>query len=279
MSNAATATLDLASTELSQSELDAFNERGFHIHGKLFSDQEIEELRAACEHVTQGVYETGAPPDWVNWRPGDDPMNVRKLDNCWKANLTIRKTVLSSRLGRIAAQLIGAPSIRIFHDQFLHKPPHGGKVVTWHQDWGYWQMIGECKTVTCWIAMDDVRPDSGPMVFLEGSHKLGLFNQPSVISGLDWQKPKMPDGVELRHVPVIVPAGCVSFHHGLTLHGSDRNFAPIPRRAMVSHTMSGECTYTPRQGHMCEGQMKKQPNCPKPGELLAGPQFPMLWPK
>ena len=271
------ATLELASTELTSAELNAWDERGYHIHGKLFSDQEVEALRVACANICNGVYETGAPPDAVNWRPGDDPMAVRKFDNCWKADRTIAAGVLSEKLGRISGQLLRTPSIRMWHDQFLHKPPHGGKVVTWHQDWAYWQMIAECKTVTCWIALDDVRPDSGPMVFLEASHKLGLYPQPSAISGEDTLMPHSPELKKLREVPVVIPAGCVSFHHGLTLHASDRNFSPVPRRAMVSHIMSGECTYKPGQGHMNEVMMKRQPNCPQPGERFDGPQFPLMW--
>jgi hypothetical protein len=276
MSNA---TLELASTELTAADLEAWDRRGFHIHGKLFSDQEIEALRTASEDISAGIYDKGVPPDGVGWRPGDDPMAVRKFDNCWKANRAVSDAVLSKKLGYIAGQLLRTSSMRMWHDQLLYKPPHGGKVVTWHQDWGYWQMIRECKTATCWIALDDVRADSGPMVFLEGSHKLGLLPQPSTISGEDEKMPRTPETAKLREVPVIIPAGHVSFHHGLTLHGSARNFSPIPRRAMVSHIMSGECTYKPGQGHHNEDYMKRQPQCPKPGERFGGPQFPLMWEK
>ena len=109
MSNA---TLELASTELNTAELEAFDERGYHIHGKLFSDAEVEALREACAKICVGEYETGTPPDGVTWRPGDDPLAVRKFDNCWKANRTIAAAVLSRKLGHIAGQLIHAPSIR-----------------------------------------------------------------------------------------------------------------------------------------------------------------------
>lgn len=268
----------LATTELTQAEIAAFNENGYHFHGKLFSDEEIDALRAACERVCQGIYETGSPPDWAGWKPGDDLLEVRKFDNCWKADRTIAAAVLSPRLGHIAAQLISAPSIQLWHDQFLHKPPFGGKVITYHQDWAYWQAIDICKTVTCWIALDDVRPDSGPMVFLKGSNKLGLFPLPKGISGDDVQAPVMPPNVHCPAVPVIIPAGHVSFHHGLTLHGSDRNTSPITRRAMVSHVMSGECKYRLGQNHGNIDTMKTYPIYPKPGEHFCGPQFPKIYP-
>ncbi|MBI3117226.1 MAG: phytanoyl-CoA dioxygenase family protein, partial [Candidatus Hydrogenedentes bacterium] len=162
---------------------------------------------------------------------------------------------------------------------YLYKPPQGGKVVTWHQDWAYWQMVAECQTCTCWIALGDVtNVDQGPMVYLEGSHKLGLYKLPEGISGDDEQKPVLPNGTRLREVPVLVKAGQVAFHHGLLLHGSGKNLSKQPRYAIVSHVISGECTYKPGQPQMNETMMQQQPECPAPGEKFRGPQFPQMWP-
>jgi len=45
------------------------------------------------------------------------------------------------------------------------------------------------------------------------------------------------------------------------------------RRAIVSHVMSGECTYRPGQVHMNEWMMVRYPEHPAPGEKFRGPQF------
>jgi len=266
-------------TELTPEELRAWEERGFHIHEPLFSPAEVAAIRDACQEVTQERYETACPPDVVHWRPGDDPLAVIKLDNCWKANRCIAEAVTSPRLGQIAAQLVGASEIRLWHDQYLHKPPRGGRVVTWHQDWAYWQMIAECRTCTCWIALTDVSTlEQGPMVYLEGSHTLGLHELPPDISGEDERKPRLPEGMSLREVPVFVRAGQVAFHHGLTLHGSGINQSDAPREALVSHVMAGDCTYRPGQHHMNEDKMHEQSGGPQPGQTFRGPQFPHMWP-
>ena len=263
-------------TTLSADAIARFRERGYHIHHRLFSEAEVAAINAAADRVIAGQYDKGAPPDGVMLRK--EPVDLIKIDNTWKADTTMARTVLSPALGHIAAQLIGAPSIRMWHDQLLDKPPFGGRVVTYHQDWAYWQMIAECETVTCWIALDDVLPDSGPMVFLEGSHRLGLWKTPVGITGDDAQKPSLPADFPTREVPVIIPKGSVSFHHGLLLHGSDRNFSASRRRALVSHVMSGACTYRPGQEHMNEWMMQRYPEHPKPGEKFHGPQFPVMWP-
>lgn len=265
------------STDLSQEEIDAFAAKGYHIHGKLFSDEEIEALRVHADRVTHGFFENDLRPDAHNGTQREDPRKVVKIDNTWKADRTMAAAVMSPKIGRIAAQLLGTDCIRMWHDQFLHKPARGGRVVTWHQDWAYWQMIAECRTCTCWIALDDVHADSGPMDYLEGSHKLGLFPLPKAITGDDELFPVLPDDLSLKKVPVIVKAGQVAFHHGLTLHGSGRNTGDTPRRALVSHVMSGTCTYKSGQPHHNEKYMKTFEQHPQPGECFRGPQFPVIW--
>ena len=268
---------EIQSVQLTDGQIARFQETGYHIHDRVFSAAEVAAVNAAADRVIQGVYDKGRGPDEIGY-DRKDPLAVIKLDNTWKADTTMERMVFSPRLGRIAAQLIGAPSIRMWHDQLLDKPPFGGRVVTYHQDWAYWQMIAECQTVTCWIALDDVVDKSGPMVFLEGTHKLGLWPVPAGITGDDEQRPKLPPGFQTREVPVVIKKGSVSFHHGLLLHGSGRNFSPFRRRALVSHVMSGKCTYRPGQYHMNEGAMRKQADFPAPGEKFRGPQFPQIWP-
>ena len=269
--------MSLTETKLTPEQIALFDERGYHIHGKLFDDAEIEAVRAACDRVGEGEYETEVPPDDLggNVRNGKA---VQKIDNVWKANQTVARMVTSPKIGHVAAQLIQAPSIRLWHDQYLRKPPHGGQVVTYHQDWAYWQMIGECQTVTCWIALSDVHAESGPMIYMEGSHKFGLFPLPKGISGDDVQMPPLPESYVPKPVPLIIQAGCVGFHHGLLLHDSEKNFSDADRFAIVSHVLSGECTYRPGQGHVNETMMQRQPDCPQPGEAFRGPQFPPMWP-
>lgn len=266
-------------TNLSTEEINLFNENGYHLHGKLFSDEEIARLRAACIDVCENaIYETGIDPDERYWNPGDDPLGMHKIDNCWKSNTTIFNAVTDARLGHIASQLLGEPSIRLWHDQLSWKPANGGKVATWHQDWSYWQMITECRTISCWIALDDVHPDSGPMIYLKGSHKFGLIPHPETISGDDEKRPNLPGLDKFPEIPVIVPAGSVAFHHGLTLHGSGINRSPYTRGALVSHVMAASCTYRERHEHRCEFMMKTYDEYPKNGERFYGPQFPLMWP-
>jgi hypothetical protein len=262
---------------LSDQELSEFDRRGFHIHEQLFSDGEVQAIREASERVANGEYATGKPPDCRMWEPSSAATAVCKIDNSWKSDQFIQATVTDRRLGVIASQLIGANGIRLWHDQYLRKPGNGGGIVSWHQDWMFWQDIDRCRTVTCWIALCDVEVDMGPMVFLEGSHLLGLqgFHKPK-----DWTGDNLPPpnvGADLRRVPVLVKAGQVSFHHGNTVHASDCNVSKKNRYSLVSHVMASDCQYRPATGHMCITAMKTLPDTPLPGERFHGAQFPWIY--
>jgi hypothetical protein len=71
----------LASPILTQREIALFQERGFHIHGRLFTVVQVQAIRDACEQVLQGTYETGAPPDDINPRSRTASASVKSLSS------------------------------------------------------------------------------------------------------------------------------------------------------------------------------------------------------
>ena len=55
----------------------------------------IEPLRARFEALFAGDFETGTPPDEVNWqRQTGDPSLTRQICNAWKADRTVASAVL-----------------------------------------------------------------------------------------------------------------------------------------------------------------------------------------
>ena len=58
----------LASSALTTAEIALFNERGYHLHGKLFSDEDVAAINAAADRVIAGTYDKGSPPDVTTLR-------------------------------------------------------------------------------------------------------------------------------------------------------------------------------------------------------------------
>ena len=94
--------------------------------------------------------------------------------------------------------------------------------VPFHQDATYWP-FRPFKTVTVWLAVDDVSLDMGPMCFLPGSHRHGK---------LAWQQrsENVVLGLEVKDLarfgkayPLLMNAGEFSLHTDLLVHGSRLN--------------------------------------------------------
>ena len=88
--------------------------------------------------------------------------------NLWQKDEDIRRFVLARRFGKVAADLLGADGVRLFHDQALFKEPGGGPT-PWHQDQVYWPLDTD-KTVTMWMPLVPVSEAVGSMTFVTGSH-------------------------------------------------------------------------------------------------------------
>ncbi len=266
---------------LDQQELDRWDADGFHVHEPLFSPAEVAAIAAAGERVAQRDYATGIAPDARCWEPGAPATAVLKFDNCWKSDPLLRAAATSERLGRIAAQLIGAAGMRLWHDQYLRKPGGGGYTIAWHQDHAHWQALDRPRTVTCWIALADVTAEMGPMIHVAGSHRVAQRVSSVDVPGY-WTgdtMPPLPDTLAgLRPVPVLLRAGQVAFHHGLAVHGSDVNLSCRDRAAFVSHLFADDCCYVP--GHPMHLHGERLRTYPVPlvaGCRFRGPEWPYAW--
>ena len=191
-----------------------------------------------------GEYETGHPPESSYWSPGDDPHKLGKIEMPQIANLAIRELVGHPDLGKWVSEITGARMVQVWWVQLLHKPSAITRDcksvgVGWHQDKQYWKIWKEgSELFTAWVAVSDVTPDAGPMIFVRGSHRWGLLNQGDFYGeDLELQKEDitLPEGEHWEEVLATMPAGAASLHHNLVFHGSPPNRSGKPRRSFAIH--------------------------------------------
>jgi len=77
-------------------------------------------------------------------------------------------------LVNIALDLV-SPTVRLYHEQGINKPPHATTLLPWHQDNGYTPTIPE-QYISCWLALDDAGPENGGLYLIPGSHKNGTLD-------------------------------------------------------------------------------------------------------
>ncbi|MEM7364625.1 MAG: phytanoyl-CoA dioxygenase family protein [Pseudomonadota bacterium] len=117
--------------------------------------------------------------------------------------------------------LIG-PNIICWGTHYFCKLPGDVKRVAYHQDATYWPFT-PTKTVTAWLAIDDVNEGNGPMCFLPGSHLGGARSWHPVDKDVVLnQETDHLDSLAPPH-PVLLKAGQCSLHTDLLVHGSEAN--------------------------------------------------------
>lgn len=238
---------------LTPEQVDSFHADGVVQLDHIIDDETVEILRAACDRLFRGEFETGITPDEVNWQEATgDPSLTRQICNGWKADREIARVMLREDFGRVLAGLAGWPGIRIMIDNLLWKPA-GARALGYHQDNAYLSWYTPQELISLWIALDDTSVDGGTIEMVRGSHKWAQPKPEGEFHGPQEYRKYMDaaaaaEGVEPEIVPVVVKKGGGSIHHGGVWHGSDANRSAAPRRALVLHAMSSEAKYAP--GHL-----------------------------
>jgi hypothetical protein len=270
---------ELVKTECLPSAEDVafYNENGYWISPKVFSDAELAEI---CEHqdrVYAGIHDTGRAP-WHGWKPNPKRLlEIRKTDNSFWSDLTIRKAVLNATIGAIAARLHAVDVVRLWHDQLLFKPNGGEQTghVGWHQDYGYWRACREPNLTTATIALVDLSTENGAIEVVPGSHKRGLMSASDFFNqDMDGLRSRLEAemGSKMNTVPMVMKAGQLGFHHCLTIHGSGANRSNAPRRTIAVHLMPGVIHRNINGKHMNTQIVEL-----KDGDPFIGEHFPILY--
>ncbi len=167
------------------------------------------------------------------------PMNERttyeraflQIMNLWREDERAKEFVFSTRLAKIAADLMGVRGVRIYHDQALYKEPSGG-ITPWHADQFYWPLASP-NTVTVWIPLQATPMDMGPLAFAEGSQHVEIGRDVEIsddseaILARELQERNFP----LNNTPFDL--GEVSYHAGWTFHRAGPNVSDRPRKVMT----------------------------------------------
>lgn len=188
----------------------------------------------------------------------------------WEDFPAVRGLTFHQKIGELAATLIGAKSVRLWHDQALYKEA-GGRATEAHQDHPYWP-IAERDTLTVWIPLGDVDERTGCMGYVPGSHRdagefIDIFSKPGDGKRLEEKYAATP--------PVFVhcKAGDVIFHHGYTVHMAKPNNSDRTRRVYTMIYLRDGCTRAGDRAHPSVDRCGV-----RVGEKIDSAATPIVWP-
>lgn len=190
----------------------------------------------------------------------------------WRLRPGFHDLLWNAPLVGAAQQLLQGP-VRFWHDQLFCKPPKHGGVVAWHQDYSYWTRTQPMNHLTCWIPLDDCNEENGSLQYVAASHRWPLLPSTELAGDMDGIRKVLTDEQwQAMQSPVVVNArrGEASFHHPLTVHGSQGNKSDRPRRVVVINLIA--------DGVKSESSEPLLAGVPAitPGEALGGQFFPLL---
>jgi len=228
-----------------------YQEHGWWISPPLLTPEEIEEARFGIERYYSGerdahlLVELGT--DWNESRG-----NVLRQNDYVSLQVEeLRRLVHHPLVAATAAALAGTPTVRLFHDQLIYKPPQLSAErsnVGWHTDIAYWKTCSSRELITAWIPFQDIDEGIAPMQVLDGSHRWDGNDRLEFFHETDHgaiEKRISTHGGGLEPVSLLMKLGQVSFHHCRTIHGSRRNAADRPRIALAVHMQDHTNRYVP----------------------------------
>jgi hypothetical protein len=194
---------------LTSEQVAAFNENGYLKGIRIFSIQEIEDIRRYFDELLAQTLAAGG---------NSYSIATAHLKYGRVYDLLTHPRIVSRVKDLLGEDVIGWGS------HFFCKMPGDGKRVAWHQDSSYWPLTPS-KAVTAWLAIDDADVENACMRYIPGSHRLGhLTYTLSENDEANVLNQTVPDAEALgQPVDVELKAGEISIHSDLLLHGSEAN--------------------------------------------------------
>ena len=214
---------------LSPEETERFDRDGYLFFPSLFSAQEMKVL---IDEVP-ALYAQRRPEN-VREKTGDV---VRTNFAAHMYSYPFAKLARHPRMVEPVKQLFG-------EDVYMHqfkingKAAFDGDVWQWHQDYGTWRaddLMPEARAMNVAIFLDEVNEFNGPLMFIPGSHKLGVLDaehDTSTTSYPLWVISHETIRKLVGHGGIVAPKGppgSMILFHGCLVHASTSNLSPWDR--------------------------------------------------
>ena len=213
---------------LTAEQIRSFNEDGFLLVRKLFTDEEISRLseKAHGDHQLDKASNSvddgkGNPVRLSLWNhPGDGIYGM--FARCNKL------------VDKVEALLGG--EVYHYHSKMVLKDAKVGGAWAWHQDYGYWYQNGLLFPELCsvMVAVDKATRENGCLQVIRGSHQMGRVNHALTgdQAGADMERVNEVLKVREKIYCEMEPGDALFFHANL-LHASDQNKADYPRWSLI----------------------------------------------
>ena len=215
--------------QLTQEQIAQFDREGYLFFPGLFTPEEIQVLidevpRLYAQHRPENVREKGSEA-------------VRTNFAAHMYSKPFARLARHPRMVESVMQIFGEP---VYMHQFKinGKMAFDGDLWQWHQDYGTWQaddLMPAARAMNVAIFLDEVNEFNGPLMFIPGSHKLGVLDAEQDVSTTSYPLWTINHDTIRKLVArggLVAPKGPVGsmiLFHGCLVHASTANLSPWNR--------------------------------------------------
>ena len=255
---------------LTKQDRDAFQRDGFIKLRNVISPGAAIRLRQELIKLLVNSFKTGDD--------GGAPGRFLSLAMAWVENSLIKAYVLSPRIGKICSDLLGVPSVRLYHDNILSKGPGCGRT-PWHYDDHHFPLATD-DVVTAWIPAQPIPVGMSPLSFAKPLSVFELvkdipFNKFDTSYDRHIAEVFNSKNVSIEDGPFEI--GEVSFHHNRCFHSAAGN-QTRRSRIVLANTYYADGARVVDQPTMVSGDWKKFIPGVNPGEVADSQMNPICWP-
>jgi ectoine hydroxylase-related dioxygenase (phytanoyl-CoA dioxygenase family) len=199
------------------------------------------------------------------------------LEMMWEENQIVRAFVFSTRLARLATELLAVGAVRLYHDNGMSKQPGCGRT-PWHYD-GHHFPIATDNVCTVWIPLQEIPDTMGPLGFAKAMDVVELvqdipFNKFDTSYDRQVEARLRDHDIEVDLSPFEL--GEISFHHNLNFHTAGPNRTTTPRMVLAT-TYFEDGARVIDAPHMVNGDWRRFMPGVEPGQVINTPLNPVLF--
>ena len=226
---------------IDQALIDGYVRNGFAVLEDVFSAEEVKGLVAEAKSLRRKS--RLLPESWISERGETGADAVRSVFAPHQQSNLFAQLAADARLSELAQFILG-DDVYIHQSRINYKPAFRGKDFYWHSDFETWHTedgMARMRAVSMSVMLMDNHPQSGPTMFMPGSHKafvtcIGATPEDHYRQSLKKQDYGIPDTDSLsrlaRQGGIAAPApkaGSVVIFDCNTMHGSNSNITPFER--------------------------------------------------
>jgi ectoine hydroxylase-related dioxygenase (phytanoyl-CoA dioxygenase family) len=218
---------------ISERDVASYRENGYIVVPEVLDGVTLSRLRDAIARALDGAREVTAHTAMYDLEPGHRPdaPRVRRLKTPHRFFPDFEKLYRDPRVVGIVQQLLG-PAVRLHGSKINLKAPRYGSPVEWHQDWAFYPHTND-DLLAVGVMLDDCMLDNGPLLVVPGTHTGPVYDHHADGFFCGAVDPAAIEAEIKGAVPMLGPAGSMSFHHVRALHGSAQNVSDRPRALLL----------------------------------------------